>query len=226
MSEPILALEGVSKTYASASEKLTILNNISVALEPASITVITGESGCGKSTLLNLIGGLDTPSSGTIRVGKYLVSSLEEEGLTEYRRSVIGFIFQFHYLLKEFSALENIMLPALIAGATREEALQRAGRLVSEVGLEEREHHYPAELSGGERQRVAAARALVNDPLIILADEPTGNLDEGNSRIVEDLLFSLVRKRGRTLLLVTHDRALAGRGDRRFGLHRGELVPE
>lgn len=226
MSEPILALEGVSKTYASASETLTILNNISVALEPASITVITGESGCGKSTLLNLIGGLDTPSSGTIRVGGYLVSSLEEDGLTEYRRSVIGFIFQFHYLLKEFSALENIMLPALIAGATREEALQRAGRLVSEVGLEEREHHYPAELSGGERQRVAAARALVNDPLIILADEPTGNLDEGNSRIVEDLLFSLVRKRGRTLLLVTHDRALAGRGDRRFGLHRGELVPE
>jgi lipoprotein-releasing system ATP-binding protein len=223
MNNPVFSLEGVGKKFRSGSEELTVLNNITVQLDPAVVTAITGESGCGKSTLLNLIGGLDTPTTGTIRIGDYDVGSLDEEGLTEYRRRVLGFIFQFHYLLKEFTALENVMMPALIAGKPRKTAAMRAEELLAEVGLEGRRQHYPTQLSGGERQRVAVARALVNDPLLILADEPTGNLDEGNSRIVEDLLFSLVRKHGKTLVLVTHDLRLAEKGDRRYGLHRGEL---
>jgi len=223
MSDPILVLEGVSKTYASASEELTILRNVSASVGEALITVVTGECGCGKSTLINLIGGLDAPSSGSIRVGGREISGLAEEGLTDYRRKVLGFISQFHYLLKEFTALENVMMPALIAGVPRQEALGRAEALVAGVGRGDRKNHYPSMLSGGERQRAAVARALVNDPLLILADEPTGNLDEGNSRVIEDLLFSLVRERGKTLVLVTHDTAMAGGGDVLYTLHRGEL---
>jgi lipoprotein-releasing system ATP-binding protein len=225
MSETALTLKGVSKTYTSASEKLTILRDISFSVETGRIVVITGESGSGKSTLLNLIGGLDTPTSGTIEAGNYQVGSLGEDGLTEYRRNVLGLVFQFHYLLKEFTALENVMLPARIAGLPKSEAREKAEMLLSDVGLSDREEHYPTALSGGERQRVAVARALINDPLLILADEPTGNLDEGNSRVVEDLLFSVVRKHGKTLLLVTHDKNLAARSDRRYSLHAGELLP-
>ncbi len=223
MTDPILVLERVSKTYSSSSEDLEILRNVSFSLPGACIAAVTGESGCGKSTLLNLIGGLDAPSSGSIRVGAREIGGLDEESLTGYRRNFLGFIFQFHFLLKEFTALENVMMPALIAGVPRREALPRAEALVERVGLRDRRNHYPGMLSGGERQRAAVARALVNDPLLILADEPTGNLDEGNSRVIEELLFSLVRERGKTLVLVTHDMALAARGDLRFLLHRGEL---
>ncbi len=225
MSEPLLVLEGVNKVYPSGSEELRVLKDLTVSVEASAITVVTGESGSGKSTLLNLLGGLDAPTSGTVRVGPYMVSHMDEEELTVYRREVLGFIFQFHYLLREFSALENIMMPALIAGIPKEEARERAGRLLDEIGLSARSHHYPPQLSGGERQRIAVARSLVNDPLLVLADEPTGNLDEGNSRMVEDLLFSLVRSRGKTLVLVTHDLNLARRGDRRFHLFQGSLSP-
>jgi lipoprotein-releasing system ATP-binding protein len=224
MSEFVLALQNVTKTFSSGSEELTVLHDLSLKIEPMAVTSITGESGSGKSTLLNLIGGLDKPSSGRITVGPYTVSHLDELALTGYRRDMLGFIFQFHYLLKEFSALENIMLPALIAGHPRRTAQARAERLIREVGLEDRKLHFPVALSGGERQRVAVARALVNDPLLILADEPTGNLDEGNSRIVEDILFNLVRKNGKTLILVTHDRRLAAQGDRCLTLHKGRLA--
>lgn len=223
MTEAMLVLNGLGKIYSNASEDLEILREVSLTLEAGSIGVITGESGCGKSTLLNLIGGLDSPSSGSIRVGGREIAGLDEEALTGYRRDFLGFIFQFHFLLKEFTALENIMLPALIAGQSRRGALERAQVLVEQVGLEDRRNHYPGMLSGGERQRAAVARALINDPPLILADEPTGNLDEGNSRNIEELLFSLVREGGKTLVLVTHDMALAERGDRRFLLHRGEL---
>jgi lipoprotein-releasing system ATP-binding protein len=223
MSDAVLILKDVSKTYTSSSEKLTILRGVSFCVEAGKILVITGESGSGKSTLLNLIGGLDTPSSGTIEAGRYQVGALSEDGLTMYRRDVLGLVFQFHYLLREFTALENIMLPARIAGLSHTEAREKAEVLIADVGLESRQDHYPTALSGGERQRVAVARALVNDPLLILADEPTGNLDEGNSRMVEDLLFSVVRKHGKTLLLVTHDRDLARRGDQHYNLHNGEL---
>ncbi len=225
MSEPLLVLEGVNKVYLSGSEELRVLKDLTVSVEASAITVVTGESGSGKSTLLNLLGGLDAPTSGTVRVGPYMVSHMDEEELTVYRRGVLGFIFQFHYLLREFSALENIMMPALIAGTPKEEARERAERLLDEIGLSARRHHYPPQLSGGERQRIAVARSLINDPLLVLADEPTGNLDEGNSRMVEDLLFSLVRSRGKTLVLVTHDVNLARRGDRRFHLFQGSLSP-
>ncbi|MDR2588981.1 MAG: ABC transporter ATP-binding protein [Spirochaetales bacterium] len=225
MSEAVLTLKEVSKTYTSASEKLTILRSVSFTVEAGKIVVITGASGCGKSTLLNLIGGLDTPTSGTIEAGRYQVGSLGEDGLTEYRRNVLGLVFQFHYLLKEFTALENIMLPARIAGLSRGEAKEKAELLIADVGLSDRKEHYPTALSGGERQRVAVARALMNDPLLILADEPTGNLDEGNSRLVEELLFSVVRKHGKTLILVTHDKSLAERGDQKYILNSGELLP-
>ena len=224
MSEPVLVLKGVSKTYTSSSEKLTILRNCSFSAEAGKIIVITGDSGSGKSTLLNLIGGLDSPSSGAIEAGGYNVGVLNEEELTRYRRNVLGLVFQFHYLLREFTALENIMLPARIAGASRAEAREKAEALIADVGLSERREHYPPALSGGERQRIAVARALVNDPLLVLADEPTGNLDEGNSRMVEALLFSVVRKHAKTLVLVTHDRQLAGRGDQHYVLQNGELV--
>jgi lipoprotein-releasing system ATP-binding protein len=223
MSEAVLILKEVSKTYTSSSERLTILRNVSFSVEAGKIAVITGESGSGKSTLLNLIGGLDTPSSGTIEAGRYQVGVLSEDGLTKYRRHVLGLVFQFHYLLREFTALENIMLPARIAGLSSGEAREKAEVLIADVGLGSRKDHYPTALSGGERQRVAVARALVNDPLLILADEPTGNLDEGNSRVVEDLLFSVVRKHGKTLLLVTHDHDLAQRADQHYNLHNGEL---
>jgi len=225
MSEPLLVLEGVNKVYPSGSEELRVLKDLTVSVEASTITVVTGESGSGKSTLLNLLGGLDAPTSGTVRVGPYLVSHMDEDELTVYRRGVLGFIFQFHYLLREFSALENIMLPALIAGVSKDEAHGRAAKLLDEIGLSARGHHYPSQLSGGERQRIAVARSLINDPLLVLADEPTGNLDEGNSRMVEDLLFSLVRSRGKTLVLVTHDLNLARRGDRRFHLFQGSLSP-
>jgi len=225
MSEPLLVLEGVNKVYLSGSEELRVLKDLTVSVEASAITVVTGESGSGKSTLLNLLGGLDAPTSGTVRVGPYMVSHMDEEELTVYRRGVLGFIFQFHYLLREFSARENIMMPALIAGTPKEEARERAERLLDEIGLSARRHHYPPQLSGGERQRIAVARSLINDPLLVLADEPTGNLDEGNSRMVEDLLFSLVRSRGKTLVLVTHDVNLARRGDRRFHLFQGSLSP-
>lgn len=224
MSDFILSLDKVSKIYHSGPEDLAVLRDISVSIEPSTVTVITGESGSGKSTLLNLIGGLDTPTSGTITVGPYRVSHLGEEGLTEYRRKILGFVFQFHYLLKEFTAAENVMLPALIAGTPRKAAAARAAELIADVGLEARKNHYPGALSGGERQRVAVARALVNDPLLLLADEPTGNLDERNSGIVEELLFGLVRKHGKTMLLVTHDRRLAGFGEKCLILHKGSLT--
>ncbi|WP_455381837.1 ABC transporter ATP-binding protein [Salinispira pacifica] len=219
----LLALESVTKDYLSGSERLRVLDAVTVDIEAGKIAVVTGESGSGKSTLLNLVAGLDLPTSGRIDVGGYSVDSLREEELTGYRTRVVGLVFQFHYLLRDFSALENVMLPAYMAGMRRSAAEDRARELLSEVGLGERVHHYPTQLSGGERQRAAVARALVNDPQIILADEPTGNLDQANSRLVQERLFALVRRHGKTLILVTHDQALAGAGDRRFHLEAGRL---
>lgn len=219
----ILSLSSVSKEFRSGNERLRVLDEVSVELEAGRIAVISGESGSGKSTLLNLIAGLDLPSGGTIRVGGYHVEALREEDLTSYRTTVVGLVFQFHYLLRDFSALENVMLPAYMAGGSRADAETRALELLDEVGLSARAHHFPTQLSGGERQRTAVARALVNDPDIILADEPTGNLDIANSRLVQERLFALVRGHGKTLVLVTHDLTLAAAGDRKFNLENGRL---
>ena len=220
----LIELSGVRKVYPSGRGELEVLRNISLRVEEGELVVITGESGCGKSTLLNLIGGLDKPTEGEVNACGYTVSRMTEKNLTSYRNKSLGFVFQFHFLLKDFNALENVMMPALMGGEKRAAAAERASGLIARVGLSDREGHFPSQLSGGERQRVALARALMNDPQLILADEPTGNLDEKNSRVVEDILFQLTGDFQKTLLLVTHDPALAAKGRRRLHLTQGGVV--
>jgi len=219
----LIELKNVSKQYHNGQEELTVLKQIHLEVNKGESLVITGESGSGKSTLLNLIGGLDFPTEGSILSCGNEVSSLSEKEMTRYRNQDLGFVFQFHYLLKDFTALENISMPALMAGESRTQVLDRAAELLKKVGLEQRDSHFPGQLSGGERQRVVLARALMNDPELILADEPTGNLDERNSRVVEDILFQLTGELGKTLILVTHDTALAERGGRRLHLTQGSV---
>jgi len=219
----LVKLDNVSKRFQSGDSTLVVLDGVTLELDRGETVVISGTSGSGKSTLLNLIGGLDRPSEGSISACGYQVDTLSETEITNYRAERLGFIFQFHYLLKDFTALENVMLPAFMLGAEKREATERARVLLAEVGLEERLSHYPSELSGGERQRAALARALINSPPLLLADEPTGNLDEANSARVEEVLLELVRARNATLILVTHDQHLARRGGRRFSLERGVL---
>ena len=220
----IVRLRGVSKSFRSGDSTLTVLAGIDLELAEGEIVVVSGSSGSGKSTLLNLIGGLDRPTAGEIHACDCAVHALSETELTGFRARRLGFVFQFHYLLKDFTAVENVMLPAYMAGLTRADATTKAMQLLSEVGLDERLDHYPSQLSGGERQRAALARALINDPPLILADEPTGNLDAENSARVEHILVDLVRSHGATLVIVTHDERLARLGERRFHLDRGKLI--
>ena len=219
----LLKLTSVHKKYATEAEELLILKNVNLEIENNTTTVITGESGSGKSTLLNIIGGLDRADGGSIEVLGNNIEQLSETQLSEYRKKQVGFVFQFHYLLKDFTCVENVMMPFFMAGNSRKDAMRKAEELLSQVKLEDRINHYPSQMSGGERQRAALARALMNDPEIILADEPTGNLDEENSRIVENLLFDMVSEYGKSLILVTHDTELAGRGDSEYHLNKGEL---
>lgn len=209
----IVEIKNLEKTYVTDSEKLTILKNVNLSVEQGTKVVITGESGSGKSTLLNMIGGIDTVTAGSIVAGKWNIPQLSENEIAEYRSSFLGLIFQFHYLLKDFSALENVYLPAYMAGMAKKEAIEKAETLLQDVGVYERKNHLPSQLSGGERQRVAVARSLINNPQLILADEPTGNLDRTNASLIGDILFSMVEKYNKTLFLVTHDPALAARGD-------------
>ncbi len=220
---PLLEVAGLRKVFRAGSEDLTVLDGVSLAVREGSTVVISGESGSGKSTLLHLIGGLDSPTAGRIRFAGVEISGLAEAELVEYRNRRLGFIFQLHYLLKDFTALENVYLPALIAGAAGPTARRRAARLLEQVGLGARRAHFPVELSGGERQRVAVARALMNDPQLILADEPTGSLDERSSAQIRDLLFGLVGEYRKTMILVTHSRELAEAGDQRLVLEHGRL---
>lgn len=219
----IVTIENLEKKYVSKSETLTVLQNLNLEVPASSKTVIVGESGSGKSTLLNIIGGIDKATSGIVTAGKWKVSELSENELSEYRSKYLGLIFQFHYLLKDFSALENVYMPALIAGMSKKEAIERASQLLDDVGVYERMNHLPSELSGGERQRVAAARALINNPELILADEPTGNLDPQNAEKIGNLLFSMVEKYSKTLILVTHDMNLAQKGDKQYRIVEGCL---
>lgn len=222
--EPLISVENLSKVYNTESEQLEILKNLSLSVERGTKVVITGESGSGKSTLLNIIGALDSPTSGTVKVGGLLISSQDEDKLTYYRSKTLGLIFQFHYLLKDFTAVENVAMSALIAGVPQKTALDHAKALLCDVGLEQRANHFPSQLSGGERQRVAVARALINDPELILADEPTGNLDPENAKSVGNLLFSLVDRYKKTLVLVTHDMKLAQNGDIIYTIRNGNLA--
>ena len=219
----LVELRQVTKSFVSGSERLTILRSLSLTVMQGASVVISGESGSGKSTLLNIVGGLDHADEGHIVVNGINLADMDETALTSYRGRDIGFIFQSHYLLGDFNALENIMLPIYIAGGSKSTARDRGQQLLAAVNMEQRHNHFPYQLSGGERQRVAVARALVHDPKLILADEPTGNLDEENSRAVEDLLFRLVRERGATLILVTHDESIARRADIRMRLEQGIL---
>ncbi|MBQ1662066.1 MAG: ABC transporter ATP-binding protein [Treponema sp.] len=222
----IVRVRGLEKTYETSSEKLTILKNLDMDVRKGSKCVIVGKSGSGKSTLLNIIGGLDVATAGTVDVNGKIISSMEENELTDYRSHFLGLVFQFHYLLKDFTALENVFLPAYMAGIPKKTAMEKARSLLCDVGLEDRMTHLPSQLSGGERQRVAVARSLVNDPELILADEPTGNLDPANAVLIGDLLFSMADRYQKTLILVTHDMNLAQKGNVRFFIKDGALTEE
>ena len=213
---------GIHKNYQSPAGPLPILRGLDLGVDPGACAAITGESGSGKSTLLNIVAGLDHFGPGRLRVGGIDLGTLDETELARYRRTV-GMVFQFHHLLRDFSVLDNLLIPALIRGQRRAAARRRARELLHAVGLSGRAAHLPDELSGGERQRVAVARAVVGEPGLVLADEPTGNLDERNSLLVADLLFDLVRRQGTTLVLVTHDAALAARSDAVYRLAGGVL---
>ena len=223
MSGIMVRAEGLVKNYISGNENLHILKGVSFEIPSGRSAAISGQSGSGKSTLLNILGGLDHCDAGSVFVGETEITSLAEKGLSAYRSKKAGFIFQFHYLLKDFTALENVMLPAYIAGMKKKQAVERARELLADLMLADRAGHFPSQLSGGERQRVAVARSMVNNPDLILADEPTGNLDPDNSAIVAELLYASAEKRGKTLLVVTHDAKLAARAHRCYTLVNGLL---
>jgi len=215
--------EGLVKNYISGNENLRILKGVSFEIPQGRSAAISGQSGSGKSTLLNILGGLDHCDAGSVFVGGMEITALAEKGLSAYRSKKVGFIFQFHYLLKDFTALENVMLPAYMAGINKKKAMERAKELLADLMLADRAGHFPSQLSGGERQRVAVARSMVNDPDLILADEPTGNLDPDNSAIVSELLYKGAEKWGKTLLVVTHDEKLAARAVGCYTLANGLL---
>jgi lipoprotein-releasing system ATP-binding protein len=223
MSNILVRTQDIVKNYLSGAETLHILKGINLQIEEGTSLSITGQSGSGKSTLLNILGGLDRADGGSVFIGSDEITSLSEKDMSVFRSKKVGFIFQFHYLLKDFTALENIMIPAYLAGLKKKDALDRARILLSDVNLEERGGHFPSQLSGGERQRVAVARSMVNDPALILADEPTGNLDPANSDIVSELLYAAAQKRGKTLIVVTHDEKAAARASVRLVLENGQL---
>jgi putative ABC transport system ATP-binding protein len=215
----MIELRGVSKTVVSGTSPLTILHPLDLRVSPGQFLAVTGPSGSGKSTLLGLIAGLDSPSSGRVVIDGTDITSLDEDRLARLRGQKIGFVFQFFHLVPSLTAFENVMVPMEIAG--RSGAAARASLLLSEVGLTGRGHHYPSQLSGGEQQRIAIARAFANDPLILLADEPTGNLDSVNGRHIIDLLRDVNERRGTTLVLATHDASLAGMAHERLALRDG-----
>ena len=218
----MIRLRGVSKTVQSGDRPLTILHPLDWHVPAGQCLAIIGPSGSGKSTLLGLIAGLDSPTTGEIVVAGTDITKLDEDALARLRGEKIGFVFQFFHLVPSLTALENIQVPIEIAG--RRDARSRAQSLLDEVGLHDRGHHYPAQLSGGEQQRIAIARALANDPPLILADEPTGNLDSSNGRNILDLLLQVRRSRGATLVLVTHDPAVAAVADAQLVLRDGRVA--
>jgi len=218
----MIQLRGVSKTVMSGERPLTILHPLDLTIRSGQFLAVLGPSGSGKSTLLGLVAGLDAPTGGEIIIDDVDITRLGEDALAKLRGEKIGFVFQFFHLVPSLTAFENILIPMEIAG--RRDASARAKRLLEEVGLADRGHHYPSQLSGGEQQRVAIARALSNDPPIILADEPTGNLDSTTGKLIMDLLLNVRRTRQTTMMLVTHDPDLASLADSRLVLRDGRPV--
>jgi lipoprotein-releasing system ATP-binding protein len=222
----ILQAAGLRKVYEGGDgTPIEVLAGVDLEVARGEFVAIVGSSGSGKSTLLHLLGALDTPSSGTVRLDGRPYGELDSEAIAEVRNRKLGFVFQFHHLLREFTALENVMLPLLIAGEDESRARSRAEELLAGVGLAGRMTHRPSALSGGEQQRTAVARALAADPLVILADEPSGNLDNANSERLHGLFARLAREFETALVVVTHNRSLAGRADRVLSLEGGHLVP-
>ena len=219
-----LALDRVTRIYKQAGRELVVFRDVSLALKAGEIVALVGQSGAGKSSLLHIAGLLETPSAGEVYIGGQAASRLPEKNRTEIRRKSLGFVYQFHHLLPEFTALENVAMPRRIAGEAPGPAAAEAKRLLSLVGLAERLDHRPAQLSGGEQQRVAIARALANRPRVLLADEPTGNLDPSTADGVFQMLIAIVRAEGLSALLATHNYALSGKMDRTLILEKGGLA--
>lgn len=219
----VLSCQNLTMTFTEGPSDLTVLKNINLAINPCDKLAIVGASGSGKSTLLHLLGGLDVPTSGAVNINGEALSAMSDQRRGEYRNRYLGFIYQFHHLLPEFSAVENVAMPLLIRGETTNSALSQAENILSSVGLQKRLQHRPAELSGGERQRAAIARALVTRPACILADEPTGNLDHKTAETVFSVMMELNDKLDTALVMVTHDLSLAQRMDRVLVLEDGVL---
>lgn len=225
MSDPVLNLSGITKAYNHGTPgEVTVLRGIELSVAAGEVVALVAPSGAGKSTLLHIAGLLDTPDAGTVAIGGEDMTGVSDRRRTAVRRADVGFIYQFHHLLPEFSALENIVLPQLANGVARGAAEARAEKLLAEVGVAARAHHRPAALSGGEQQRVAFCRALANEPRLLLADEPTGNLDPATSDQVFGALMALVRGTGLSALIATHNLELAARMDRQIKLDAGRLT--
>lgn len=223
MNDAVIRAAGLSKSYDDAARNLCIFANVDFELAQGESVGILGSSGAGKTTLLNILGGLDRPSSGSVVLCGTDLMQCNDKVLTRLRNQHLGFVYQFHHLLPEFSAVENVAMPLYIAGCKRKAAEQRAATLLERVGLMPRAHHKPGELSGGERQRVAIARALVNDPKCVLMDEPTGNLDEGTARNIQQIMLQLQQELKTSFVIVTHDKQLASQTDRVMLMEEGCL---
>ena len=226
MSEVALDIQELRKSYQSGRRRLQVLNGATLTLARGEMAAIMGESGAGKSTLLHLVGGMERPDSGSIAYGRSQIGRLNPTQLASFRNRKVGFIFQFHHLLPEFTAVENVMFPLLLRRMPFKQARERSRRWLEEVGLFNRLEHKPGEMSGGEQQRVAIARALSGRPSVLLADEPTGNLDRGTAEVVHTLLVDLHRRHQLTSIIVTHNRALADLCQRRFMMIGGRLIEE
>jgi lipoprotein-releasing system ATP-binding protein len=222
---PVLEARRLYKEYPSGGGRLEVLSGVDLAVSAGETVSVVGASGAGKSTLLHLLGGLDRPTRGEVILDSWYLARLSDSELSQVRNRLLGFVFQFHHLLLEFSAVENVMMPLRIQGVAEEEARERGRSLLADVGLADRLEHRPSALSGGEQQRVAVARALVHEPVVVLADEPSGNLDRPNSEHLHDIMFELARDKGVAFVVATHDERLAERTDRLLAIEDGVLAP-